>query len=249
MKLPPPPRAVLRKPDRGPWLGWYSIFALVVLIVALLASLIVFGRFALTRFGTPIEAKVTGRNLIRSMKGSDQYTVGYSYVRNGIELFSSERVTREEYWNLDTGSLLRVKVFFGGSAIDRPLRSALTSPESRVFVIPIEFGIFAVIAVWFGIVVPMRRRNLVIRGTESVATVLVKHIDPARGGVNYRLVYAFSLPNGRDRKANMSVTAMDFARAREGDDEVMLFNPRRRKQTILYAFAEYVVVGRDVGTY
>lgn len=237
------PRQLRRRGTRG--YGTVFSYFIVIPLMLMTLGMVVWEVHMLTvRIAGPVVAcTIDGHSTSRDSKGKPLFYVAYSYRAKGREFHARQNVPIDVYDNTRIGSAGQVQI----SPLFPGQDSALLLTGVGVWDIPILFGftslfLCGVIAlmVWSVVVMPMRRKALVVEGTPVAGRLVDKVKYVGSKSASYTLYYEYQAGDNGPTFAGKQSTRPDvFETAVVGKTYTVLYNPARPKLSVLYQFGDF----------
>lgn len=233
------PRTVARRKEHGSLFGWPMAFVLPHTLI----GLGIFGAVAFTAmfvaFGTEQTARVVEVTQ-STYKGRPSWHLTYEYTHDGRRFTAHSPYPARP--TLEPTAPFPVRAFNLG-----PLEHSEPVDQFTPFVL---FGALGLCLFWNGIVFmfhynfwvrPLRWRTLVRTG-QTLRGVLTDKRELGGRGKSWLVRYRYEVDlQSFERK--MTVRQEDFATAEVGAAVTVLVNPERPKQSVLYAYSPWKVIG------
>jgi hypothetical protein len=260
--LPPPPRAVRRRPGRGWLLGRVPLVVRLLGLAGvglLLAALWLLGSSSVVAlFGTTVPGKVTG--LVPAPPGgASAPRVQFAYHVGIQEYAAEEPVDERAFAKLYEGAPVKVKVLRpwpGQPRLVEPPRPSERHPVALLG-LAVVWNAAAAAMLWRHLRKPLAQRRLVREGLATPGSVVAKDGD---GRPPWLVQFCYQAPTrGLTREAAaggadgaavamkewqviMQVGRKEFEAAQVGAAVTVLYDPRKPSHSLVYPFAEYEAV-------
>jgi hypothetical protein len=249
--LPPPPRRIRRRR------GYLQIFFNHLFLVFLMMFSSIFlqisiGVVRLLWFSTLVPATVT-KIVVTPGEPVPSYDLSIAYRFGQGEYSEKINIGPREVEMLKEGDTVQVQVL-----PERPDRGQLYRehyPDVLVTILLCIFTLGPLFAigkmVWNLYVLPWQLRNLMRAGAAVSGFIVNKKQGPGRPPV-CKVMYEYQVPSqslaGLQTsapamiKASMNVPPEDFHSAAVGDNVIVLYNPNRPRQSVIWHYADYEFV-------
>jgi hypothetical protein len=231
------PRRVRVRPGRGVNVFINRVWAVVVFVAAAPILYVCVGEPMFLRFGSVIPAIVTGHSAEKDGRGRVFFHVEYSYTFGGSVQDRSEEV------NLPTFNSMSV-----GRAIE--LRGVAMGPV-RIVLLPGKFyfgdhffwylGMLLdgalILGWWWTCVVP---RRLIRIGEPVIGKIIGKKNVQDSRSVSYLVQYSYEDREGQTFKREIDVGMVIYEAATEGDEVVVLYDPKKSTRAIVYDYSNFM---------
>jgi hypothetical protein len=257
--LPPPPRALRRRPGRRGLLGRVPLVVWVLGLLGvglLLAALWLLASLWFIRvFGAAVPGKVTG--LVPPPASGMPARVQFTFHIGTQEYAGEDAVDDKAFSRLYEGVDVKVKVLRawpGSARLFEPAGQSSGYGGCLAF-LAVTWNAALAVVLWSCLRRPLAQRRLVREGVAAAGYLLQKE-DGSGWPRTWHVHYRYQAPchgrraHGQDGggaalrewEVLMQVGKQDFEAAQAGTPVTVLYDPRQPSRSLVYAFADYEAV-------
>jgi hypothetical protein len=239
--LPPPPRRIIERRKSGDPL--LALLFCVFLVAGLCLMCVPPMRWYIRERGTPVRVTIDRQEGWTRSIGGNAYFVIFHYTLNGKRVYDKQRVSSGEY----------LRDIVGQSGEGRAMRIlgfpvCLTDlgdagAQTRIW---IAAAVVANAAVWlwfaYGAIRFRRLRKLAELGTAVTGTIDALRVSLKQGRFGL-MTCRFTTAEGENRRAVYPISKIIYESVVIGSPVTVLYDPARRKRSMVYEFCPFVVSG------